>query len=73
MISNVGLAAFSTLMLGSDCRFELSASLGGCTGGGFLSPAPSSSKLIGSAIPAALEACDVDDVGRTFRPAKASF
>lgn len=68
VISKVGFAAFSTLILGSDCRFAPSASLGGCTGGGPRNPAPSSSRFTESAKPVPADAWEADDVGRTLRP-----
>ena len=62
------------LTLGRDCLFPAaSVSAGGCTGGGPLIPAPSSSKFTESIIPARLDACDVDDAGRTLRAANDSF
>ena len=60
-------------MLGWDCRFDPSTSLGGCTGGGPLNPAPSSSKFTESDNVAPADTWDADDVGRTLRPEKASF
>ena len=72
-ISKVGLAASSILTLGCDCLLAPSASTGGCTGGGPLNPAPSSSRLTESIIPGRLDACDLDDVGRTLRAAADSF